>query len=437
MKKITIISLLCILFLGFLLRRHNYLTWPREGSTFDEYAWTWLGMNILQKGKPVSWSPHPQYKLRTHYVSEKGTPYWLVEPYLEHPPLFGLIVGSYALFSGAKDMRTVDISHIRGLALILGISSILMVFLLAREMYGDEIGLVSSFLYAIIPTVVVGSRIVQNENFFIPGFLLVLYAMVKYIKVKRTRYFYGSAIVAGLLTLAKVPWWSAAIGGSFLLFYHRMYARVIQYICLVAGIFSLYFLWGYLWDWEVFINLWRFQLHRYDITFDGVFSLFTNPMLVDRSFLDGWLYAGWFAFFILLSNTKRHAVIIFGLLSYFAIYIFGIPNEPGHGWYRYPFYPFLAIALAVVFIDALKYRSLFLFFSSTVIGLSLFQNTWEPFFGFSYGAYRLFLILCGLTGISYFFHHKAFRKIELASIIFVFLLIFILNIWTILGYNEQ
>ena len=104
MKIKGVIVLVCILLLGFVLRYHDHLVWPREGSTFDEHAWTWLGMNIVQKHIPISWSPHPQYKIRTHYVSPKGTPFWLVQPYLEHPPLFGLVAGSYALMNGATDM---------------------------------------------------------------------------------------------------------------------------------------------------------------------------------------------------------------------------------------------------------------------------------------------------------------------------------------------
>ncbi|MCX8008480.1 MAG: glycosyltransferase family 39 protein [Patescibacteria group bacterium] len=435
LKKFFMLFL--IICIGFFLRIHNHTTWPREGATFDEYAWTWLGMNIIQAGKPISWSPHPQYKIRTHYVSSKGTPYFLVEPYLEHPPLFGLIAGTYAIISGAQNMHTVDIHSIRGLAVLLGILSICMVFILTKELYGVTVALVASFFYAIIPTIVVGSRIVQNENFFIPCFLLSLYATVKFIKTLRMKYFYISAIVCGLLTLAKVPWWAAGISSFLLLLHYRHYEKAFYYLGIVAVFFSLYFLWGWYWDFEVFMNLWKFQLHRYDITFDGIFSLFTNPTLVDRLFLDGWIYVGWLAFFMLFSEMKKHIVLIIGLLGYFAIYILGIPNEPGHGWYRYPFYPFLVIALAIIVVESIKNRSLFLFFFYAFVGISLLQHTWKPFFGFSYGVYRLFLIICGITGISIFFSGKFSNKISTYSNFFLLVFLFFLSIWTILRYNEQ
>jgi hypothetical protein len=124
--------IIAILLLGFLLRWHNHTTWPREGATFDEYAWTWLGINLIQKGVPISWSPHPQYKIRTHYVAPGGARFWLVEPYLEHPPLFGLVAGGYALARGVPDMYRVTLPVMRELALVLGVLAIYMVYLLQK-----------------------------------------------------------------------------------------------------------------------------------------------------------------------------------------------------------------------------------------------------------------------------------------------------------------
>ena len=437
MKTKGFFALLLILFLGLVLRFHNHLTWPREGATFDEYAWTWLGMNIIQKHVPISWSPHPQYKTRTHYVSPKGTPYWLVEPYLEHPPLFGLIAGTYALASGAKDMYSLEIAHIRGLALILGLASIIMVYSLSYELYDHKTALFATVLFATIPTIVIGSRIVQNENFFIPGFLFILYSLIRYLKNKNKKFFYWSAVTAGLLTLAKVPWWGATLSSILILFCHRRYKDAVIFLSIVFVFFSVFILWGLYWDFELFQNLWKLQLNRYDITFDGIFSLFTSPTLIDRSFLDGWIVVGWIAFFTLLTDMKKHTAIILGLLGYFAIYILGIPNEPGHGWYRYPFYPFLIIAFSYVFLDSIKKHSLFVFFALSFIGVSLLQHTWKPTFGFSYGVYRMFLLSCGLTGLRVFFSGKWTERISKISTIGIFAMLLLLNIWTVLIYNEQ
>src|SRR3989344_1854210 len=133
-KKFELILFIFIVFLAFLLRNHNLYTWPREGATFDEYAWTWLGINLIQKQTPMSWSSQPQFTNREHLIY-RGAAFFLVSPYLEHPPVFGLAVGSFALLNGAKDMYDVDIETIRPLALLLGIVSTVIVFLLTKELY--------------------------------------------------------------------------------------------------------------------------------------------------------------------------------------------------------------------------------------------------------------------------------------------------------------
>src|SRR5476649_2552847 len=100
--KFRFIFISLILVLGLYLRNHNIDTWPRLGATFDEYAWTWLGMNLIQNHIPESWSPHPEYTNKK-IIKYQGAYFVLVKPYLEHPPLFGIVAGAYALFSGVKD----------------------------------------------------------------------------------------------------------------------------------------------------------------------------------------------------------------------------------------------------------------------------------------------------------------------------------------------
>ena len=177
--KLRFILLGLILVLGLWLRSDKLYTWPRLGATFDEYAWTWLGINLIQNRVPESWSRHPQYK-NTKSITYQNVPFQLVKPYLEHPPLFGLVAGSYALANGARSMFELNLYHIRGLALLLGVLSIFMIYIFAAQVYGYKVGLLSAFIYASVPTVAVGSRLVQNENLFIPFFLLSLFLISKF-----------------------------------------------------------------------------------------------------------------------------------------------------------------------------------------------------------------------------------------------------------------
>lgn len=432
-----LVLFLGIIFLGIFLRLYNLEIWPRKGATFDEYAWTWQGMNIIQKGVPISWSPHAQYE-NAHSIIYQQTHFRIVEPFLEHPPVFGLISGGFALMSGARDMYDVNISHIRPLALILGSLSILFIFLLTTTLYGRSTGLLVSLLYATIPTIVVGSRIVQNENFFIPVWLFVLYMAAKYIKGKKRIYRNIAIFLSFLLILAKIPWIAAGISLFAIFLFHKKYKDaflVALSSTLALGVFGLY---GYFYDWNLFINLWKLQSARYDITFTSIYALFQKPYLVDRYYTDGWIFFGWFSFvLLLLKNPKKNVFIIAPMISYFLIFLAGVPDEAGHGWYRYPFYPFLIISIGLFLNEYFAKNFLLTFLFLVMVGTALLGNTWEKVFGFSFVLFRIAILSWSLILIPYFPISK--NRVKFPRIVsYCWIVLFIImNIWSALIYNEQ
>ncbi len=433
-KNYIWLILFLVFALGFLLRAHNLNTWPRLGATFDEYAWTWQGMNLIKNGTPSSWSPHAQYTNFEQIIYQKAN-FRIVTPFLEHPPVFGLVAGSFAILNGVKDTLSLHISDIRPLALFLGVISIGLVFLLTRELYDKKTALIASFLYAVIPTVVVGSRIVQNENFFIPMWLLSLFLIVKYIKGKKKRYRNIAAVLCGLLVLAKIPWIAAA-GSIFLIFlYLKKYKDAALFLFVPIVALFIYILYGSYYDWNLFINLWGLQVARYDLTFTSFFALFQKPYLVDRFYLDGWIYFGWFAFVLALTNFKKHYIIIFALLSYFVIFIAGIPDEPGHGWYRYPFYPFLIISTALFIKEYFNKNYILTFLFLIFTGLSMLELSWTQTFGFSFLVFRGFILLSALSLLPLFFPKT--KKISGYINYFTLAIILVLSMWSVLIYNEQ
>lgn len=438
MKKILFpFIIIIIIFLGFFLRFYNYSVWPRQGATFDEYAWTWQGMNIIQHGVPISWSPHPQYSTVKDIIYQK-THFRIVTPFLEHPPVFGLVAGGYAIIAGANDMYHVSIHQIRPLALLLGTISIIMVFFLTRQLYDKKTAVIAAVLYATIPTLVIGSRILQNENFLIPVWLTSLYFTSKYITSKKIRYRNLTLIICFFIILAKIPW--IAVGLSIFGIYtiHKRYKDSLLVVTsLVLGllVFALY---GYYYDWELFINLWKLQANRYDLAFSSLYAVFQKPYLVDRFYTDGWIYFGWFSFILLLTReVKKNIFVIAPVIAYLLIFIAGIPDEAGHGWYRYPFYPFLIISIALFIREYFAKNFLLTFIFLAFIGTSLLDLTWEKTFGFSIVILRVCLLTWALTLIPYVPMFK--NRIGFARLVsYTWLIIFIgLNIWASFIYNEQ
>ncbi len=437
-NRICLIIFLLILLLGFFLRIHNLYTWPRLGATFDEYAWTWQGISLIQNHIPTSWSPHPQYKKTKNIIYQK-TPFRLVTPYLEHPPFFGLIAGTFALMSGAKDIYHIDLRHIRGLALILGVISIGLVMLLTHELYQDKgIALIAGLLYAVVPSIAVGSRILQNENFFIPIWLLSLYLISKYLKTKKTRYRNIAAILCGLLSISKVPWLAGAFSIVLIFLFLKRYRDILFFLSVVLPIFLIYFVYGFYFDRNLFLSLWSLQLNRYDLAFNSIYALFQKPYLIDRFYTDGWIYFGWFAIFLLLiKDIKKNIFIIFPFLSYFLIFLAGIPDEAGHGWYRFPFYPYLIISIALFLKEYFNKNYFLTFLFLVFVGTSLLQNVWMPAFGFSYFIFRVAIISWVLPlflQISNIKKGNIFSNIINKSWFFVYI---ILSILAVMQYNEQ
>lgn len=433
--KFRFLILGLILILGLYLRYNNLYTWPRLGATFDEYAWTWLGMSLIQNHVPESWSYHPQYKNKKLIVYQKAN-FVLVKPYLEHPPLFGLVAGSFAIASGVNDMYHVDLFHIRKLALLLGVLSIFILYVFAAQVYGFKIGLLSAFIYSIIPTVVIGSRIVENENFFIPFFLLSLYLISKFVQTKNPWFRNIAAVICGFLILAKVPWIAVALAVVLIFMYLRKYKDAFKFLAIVIPFFLLFVVYGAYYDWNLFISLWQLQLQRYDLTFNSIFALFTSPYLVDRFMIDGWIYFGWFAIFLLsIKDFKKNYMILLPFLAYFAVFIFAIPNEPSHGWYRYPFYPFLVVSTAL-FLKEYFNKNYFLTFLFLIFtGTSMLQLSWAKSMGFSFVVFRSFLILFGIS-LAPLFLPKTKNLSSFTSYASL-VIIFFISIWSVFKYNEQ
>ncbi|MGH7245356.1 MAG: hypothetical protein ACREGI_00290, partial [Candidatus Levyibacteriota bacterium] len=194
--------------------------------------------------------------------------------------------------------------------------------------------------------------------------------------------------------------------------------------------------WGIYWNPHLFFSLWGLQLNRYDITFTSIFALFTYPVLTDRQLLDGWIYFGWIAIFLLMvKDLKKNLFILIPFLAYFAVFVYAIPNEPGHGWYRYPFYPFLTIATALFLKEYFNKNYLLTFFFLLFTGLSMLGQSWAQALGFSFFVFRFSLGFYALSLLPLFLPKtkKLATWISYTSLLSIFLL----TLWSVFSYNEQ
>ncbi|HEX6837401.1 MAG TPA: hypothetical protein VF334_12565, partial [Polyangia bacterium] len=128
--------LVAIFLVGLGLRVHHLGTFPERNRTADEYAWTWSGMTLLHEGTPRAWSWMPGYGT-VPLLHWRGDEYRIVRPWLDHPPLFPVYVGTWMLASGARDILAVELLPMRLSILPLFAASFFLFWAIARRAGGD------------------------------------------------------------------------------------------------------------------------------------------------------------------------------------------------------------------------------------------------------------------------------------------------------------
>jgi len=335
-----------ITLLGAALRFHGYAIVPIQFWTRDEYAFAWSGMSLIEKHVPTAWSLLDSYG-DVPFMHWAGTQWRLVTPWLDHPPLFSLIVGAAGLLSGANSYFDVTLASIRLPALIMGTGSIALLYCLTKRLYGTRVALIGSLIFATSPALVYLSRLAVSENLMVFLCLLMLLALLAYVQGAGRFYYYLAAVVAGLAPLAKVTGIFLVPLGCLLLVYHQKWREGIASLLIGLAFFSLYFFFGMSFDRELFISI----LREHSLRFDDILIFQDLLLYAQMPFFDAWFAFGFCAFFATLtfSREKFDAFISFPVIIYVLILLSSGAQSHFYPWYIVPLYPFLSVALGRFF----------------------------------------------------------------------------------------
>lgn len=449
--------LLAIIFLGNSLRWFSYASVPHPGETADEYVFAWAGLGLIKEGKPVGWTgvegayrsyDYQKINVDSLYDREPARlPFSIVAPWFDKPPGFALLIGGYSYLKGARDFAQTGVAIIRRPMVRIAILTTILVFILASRFYGPGVGLLSALFYSTIPTMIVSSRLVLAENGYIPLFLTAVILADLYLEKKRDIFWISAAALAAAGTLFKLS--AIAILLSLLLIFalyvpKRKKAKVMIGTLLIgiSGL-ALFFLYGFFLDWETFVKIFFAQANLfYGASSEAFFSALTHSKVTADKFLtDGWITLGWIALLTLLFfewKKKREGTILgLSVFSYLIVFLFF--GSEAYGWYRFPFFPFLAIAIAWLFQRLLLAPNLLVFFPLAllpfgttvhrILGLEGFQS-YVPTF-------RIFLILTlAIVALSLLPTMKVWSKrIQQAFIILVIGFLIFLSIKQILFFT--
>ncbi len=436
-KKDWVLCILIIL-LGAVLRIHNYNSIPIHNWTADEYAFTWSGMSLIKDHIPTSWSWLKSYG---DFPIEKwkGNDYRIVTPWFDHPPLFSLIVGMAAISGRANYFFNVSLTYIRIPSLIFGIASILLLYILARKLYGTWVAVLSSLIFATNPTIVFLSRLAVSENLIVFLSLATILCILYFFKTSNNLYLYLSAFLAGIASIAKVTGIFVVLLLFSLLIYKKKWREGIIAVVIGLLIFSIYFIYGWIYNFGLFISVLFEQSARFSniIILDKI--LF-QPMM---PFIDVWSIFGWLVL-IPIAWKERTQIISLPIITYLFILLISGAQSHFFLWYLIPFYPFLSLALGIFlyrFIkkpDFLSTCLILFFIGSWCLNYILIDPNSSILPLLNFQIFKYFFIFAIFLIMTVFFYHSIIlsRKTKLLTdILTVFLIIFFIISNIIIIFN--
>lgn len=389
MSRPRLIFVVSILLLGLLLRMHNYALYPQRGATSDEYAFAFLGVSLLTKGEPISWSAIPLYTNRTNLTIDRLY-FPIVKPYLDHPPLYGLLVGAWALVAGQSMFETITLSIIRLIPIALSLLSLCFVFLLGKSLYGYWVGLLALLIYSVATMYVVNARIVVAESLITPIYLASLYIYI-HKKKKNLKRLLVLGVGSGLAVLTKILGVALPLTLIVLSYVDKIKLRntlVIIFPTILSMV--LFVAYGMYFGNDLFFRIQAYQGSR-ALGAETLWILMTQPIIVNKIIYDGWYFWGLMSVVLLSLKWKSHKYIVIPVAIYLLLLALSVTRTDVHGWYMLPLFPFMAIASGYTLKEAVTKRSMILLPFVLVIGASLIQYVYEVPFGLTPMAYRLLL----------------------------------------------
>ena len=368
--------LLTIVICGFLLRYHSYEKFPILGETKDEYAWSFLGASLLETGEPGSWSHFAAYtSFRTISIGQDQ--FHLVTPALDHPPLFSLIPGFFHMLRSNQWFDAPSVKAIRFPMIFLGTANIFILYGISSYIFKNKWkSLLAAMLYATIPSVVFGSRLVVAENLLTTWTLLGVLLIAFYSRLKK-----GNLLIVLLSIVSVLTKFSGVIIPVSFIFFaliqkdKRIFKSGLIGLSLGIGLFCLY---GGYYDWQLFTSVFFSQSSR-DVGLATLINrFFLHPTIVSHIFLDGWIFSGLITlplFFYKKFYQKKTYLMNFIKISVLMQILFiatAVGETTVHGWYAYMLFPFFVLSITSA-ITSRKEQTMWVFPIIWLFLLSIFR----------------------------------------------------------------
>jgi 4-amino-4-deoxy-L-arabinose transferase-like glycosyltransferase len=343
-----------ILAVGLILRLHDYTVAPRPSDNVDELAWAWAGISLLQDHSPTSWSYLPSYSHRFPLREpDNGRILPGVHNWLDHPPLFALLIGGFAWLAGERQFGQVSDSVIRLPVIALSLVTLLLCYLLGRRLLGQLPGLLATSLLAVAPGAVLGSRVVESEALLAPLLLLALLLLHRLLAEESARWeTVLLLLLCAIAPMVKVPGVTFGVLVGVALAARGRWRLAGPALAMSGLGLLVYAGYGLAVGWREFLSVIQAQTSRHGGLLSGYDFISSPAGFSDAVRLhDGWWLLGWLALALVASLRRARGadLLLAWPLACFAITIMlmaDVGNAYRYGWYRFTVYPLAYLVAA-------------------------------------------------------------------------------------------
>ena len=326
------------------LRAYQYDLIPFHHETADEYQHGWEGWTLLHEGAPAAWTFYPQI-----YPPGKMTPflwfgdsYYLARPYFDHPPGFSLLIGAVSSTLGARTMLECTLRRMRVVPVLLGAFTTFLVGCAGWKMLPRlSAGTIAALVYATLPTIVLGNRLVKAENLLAPLMLLLTLWLNAYSSRGRPRELAKIVAACAAAVWAKATGVALPVAAALILARQRQGKAVAAVALGTAAAIGAYLLYGAAFDWSLFMRVLGLQTSK-QVALRTLLDLEGISRIVSLQFGGGWyLWLAMAAAWMVLGKQRAlmaPAAVYLGLLALTA------DARAVFGWYRLPLFPYLCLA---------------------------------------------------------------------------------------------
>lgn len=351
----------------FSLKSYNYDRFPVMGH-LEEYAYSWMGIHLIEDRLPQTWSPTGHFSGQDIVFSGTITgsgaflPVDILSPWLDLPPLYGLISGGVAHLFQADSWSVIPASYIRLPAILMSFLTTILIFLLTKRLFGFWTALLAITIYSLTPVFVFGSRLSVAENGITLLYIMVIYLTDLYRdKPKRWYLLVALPMLVGLAGLMKPNGFLITGLIVFLLGQKRLWREAFWVLLGVLPWLGLFLAYGYSLDWPIFQTIIAAQSNR-PVGFLGLPFIFSSPGYSTELVFDGWyVFCLLSVFYLLVAKFKdsKYQLVGLGFLFWALVVVVSAGQTDTLLWYHYPFFPFLAISGALLLKETISSPNLF------------------------------------------------------------------------------